>query len=448
MVMTAKEILTANDSLIAPQAWATLDGVVVWRERPQFVRAGRSAWYPLDQLGIAAGEPVVHAIKIKGAGYMSHLGEVHPPSCQALVNPTLHLGFDRGGAFLPIQSAPAPLGALCVDRAVQEFEVARCLMLAGCPAIIPLRVYEYEPEIGIFRDPQTGRKSRLGVVVAGYIGSGRARVDDIVRYPILHPETLEEIDQWATSLGIGHPSVLANRVQLLGMLMGLFGGTLRKFSEAGCYRYSGALDNYAYSPKLGTVYLLDLDSSLKLSDASPVEAALQCMRDCVSGLAYLVSSLTDPRYFSDFPTALVRESGLFESYLKGYYYDVQDGIIERMADPLYDYYSSVLEVSYKLSKVSNSGGLRIEQRAAAKVLVREDDDFRDVVVEGFRRPWIERSEIFCLGMTVCWVLHSVSLVSRLYPLDLTTGRLIENLCAYAGPAAAWRVSGKLFSLIK
>jgi hypothetical protein len=443
-------MITANDFLLPSQTWATLDGIVAWRERPQFVRAGRTAWYPLDQLGIETGEPVLRALKIKGAGYMSHRGEVHPPSCQALVNPTSHLGFDQDGAFLPIQSVPAPLGALCVDRALQEFEVAQGLLLGGCPAIVPLRVYEYETDVGVFRDPQTGGKSRLGVVVTGYLGSGRARVDDILRYPILYPKTLKEIDQWATSLDAGHPSDLANRVQLLGMLVGLFGRTLRNFSEVGYYRYSGALDNYAYSPNLGTVYLLDLDSSLKLSDASPIEAALQCMRDCASGLAYLVSSLTDPRHFSDFPTALVRDSGLFESYLKGYYYDVQDGTIESLMGPLYDYYSSVLEVSHELSKVSNSKGLRGEQGVeAAETLARGDDDaFRDVVMESFRRPWIKRSEVFCLGMTVCWALHSASLVSRLYPLDMTIGRLIENMCAYAGLDTVWRVSGKLFRLIE
>ncbi|CAN0418404.1 unnamed protein product, partial [Hapterophycus canaliculatus] len=70
-----------------------------------------------------------------------------------------------------------------------------------------------------------------------------------------------------------------------------FGHQLRQFHENKLIRYSGHVDNYAYSKALGRVIMFDMDSTLDSSSFREPQLSLLRVRDIASGIYGILSAL-------------------------------------------------------------------------------------------------------------------------------------------------------------
>ncbi|EDX83618.1 hypothetical protein S7335_798 [Synechococcus sp. PCC 7335] len=376
---------------------------------------GRSALHKIEKrtnLTFSTGMRI-KSLKIKGAGALTHTGETIRPSDVPLYNHNPHLGFSEDGKFIRKHTQPAPTGAITLERAVCEFETAKALLKHDCPSIIPIQVYQYTDAFFLKENCKTAMP--IGVVVSGVPSTSHLRADAVLRYHSLNKEEQATINEWIISLkqhmspdefefDDNYP-----RLSLLSALSRLYGKTIRKFSKAGFYRYSGSLDNYSYCTDIGEVYLIDLDSAQKLSLLSPIRRGLEVMRDAASGLAYLVTFLTDPSISTHFPYKKVLTANPFKHFLVGYYSDVHKRnplIIDTLASIIMRYYKSlslrIASTSYRqtFSPVVH----HYADNEAGEVV----SNFREFVSTSFLRPWISRSETFSIIMPVCWLLYQES----------------------------------------
>ncbi len=305
---------------------------------------------------------------------------------------------------------------LTTNRAKQEFFVSKSLVEYGCPSIVPIRVYEYMNFDMRFSSNKRHPES-LGVVVTGLLESNSLRADSIFDYETLDENCQKEIDVWIRHLSCcdsRHPSLC-----LITKLSKLFGKTIRKFSEAGFFRYSGAPDNYSYCSVTGEVFLIDLDSSLKICELSPIEKSLQIIRDASSGVAYLIAFLTHPNRLNSFPMKEVIEYNPFRELLSGYYHDVDKELINNVSYIITKYYQ----------KVFAKASTMIDDKAYKKSNnIR--NDFQCFLSQSFMRPWIDRKETYSYLMPITWLLHEKSALMNSVPHKLSINQVFERIAKY------------------
>ena len=396
-------------------------------------RIGRSALHPS---GLC--DDSIKALKIKGAGALTHTGRLIHPTNIPLYNDNPHLGFTENGEFIPVRSDPSPIGAITIERAEQEFTVARVLLEHGCPSIVPLQIYKYTDANMRFID-RRGKSVPLGVVVSGVPNSSHLRGDSVFRYDELDESEKETLNSWITSIKNQHLEGFVFSedhpyLSLISALSRLYGRTIRKFSEAGLYRYSGAPDNYSYSVEEKEVFLIDLDSSMSLNALSPIRQSLEIMRDAASGIAYLLAFFSAPMTRHNFSSEDIVRENPFKQLLIGYYADVYN------EDPMYlEMLSQVIAQYYKKICDNAPGEIRNYQSHDASVysseIIDEEEqearEFTDFLSRSYLRPWISRSETFSYLMPICWLLHGRSrAMMTLAPKILRKQKLFENIKAY------------------
>ncbi len=237
--------------------------VLAWRSMPVFAAPGRTAWLVLERPARCRRTGVsLNVAKLKGVGHQSADGGPVPPSPvpHDCTTARPHVGFDDGGAYIHVTSAPAPLGGIRVTRAIAEHDHAERLGAAGVPAIVPLLVVEYA-------DLPRFEGSPLGAVV-----------------------TLAPAHTRASAL-LADDDDLPGRLRWVASQVG---ARLADFARAGLYRHASSLDNFGVTPGRTGLFLLDLDSSRPLDELAPTLRALQVLRDLASAVHNLVDELYYP----------------------------------------------------------------------------------------------------------------------------------------------------------
>lgn len=224
---------------------------------PSFWPEGRSAWLNSED----------GWLKIKGLGLRDSEGHSHFPSTKHYFRLHDHLGFASDGTFVSIKSEPCPEGGILLRRAVAEFSVAATLAAHGCPVAAPLAVFQFDPGQISYTAPEAETSEALGVVVLG--APTRTRLNEQVRSG--NGASIDSICVWANA----------------------YGSTIRRFHQAGFYRYSGHLNNALVTAE-GEVTLVDLDSSRPCVELHPSIVPLYLARDVASVQYGFLCDLTRP----------------------------------------------------------------------------------------------------------------------------------------------------------
>jgi hypothetical protein len=430
-----------NDALKA-ELYA-VEKVVGWNEDPVFSRIGRSALHIFQKpIYISSVGHYIRAAKIKGVGAKTHLDQIIQPTSIPLHNKNPHLGF-KDNKFCPVFTAPAPIGGITLDRARREFQVSKGLVENSCPSVVPLQVYEYTDQGMVFNSSKDIDKSSLGVVITGLPNSHDLRVDSVFKYYDLPSDQLAIVDSWMHKLNIS--STQNPVLSLISKLSKMYGKTIRKFSESGFYRYSGAPDNYSYNEETGKVFLIDLDSSLKLSEVSYTRQSLEVMRDAASGIAYLIAFLTNPKYIKKFPIEDVLRENPFQELLIGYYSDVDTEYIKHLSILINQYYKKVYANSLVISESQNevssatvNGSNNLEEALY---------QFQSFLSQSYMRPWIDRREAFSHVMPVCLLLHKKSKLMKSFSSTITIHNMLLTIEDYVSPETSKKISTQLKNLI-
>ncbi len=309
-----------------PDDLEIMERVITWRLMPQFPGIGRSAWIKLThpfkaQCGL--GAQVIRSLKLKGVGLRDHRGGTHHPSNATYSRPDAHLGIDERGGFSELLSAPAPMGALTLTRAIVEYATARELSAAGPISEVPLFIYRY-PELDGFRDDR-GSVSDLAVVVAGLPADSPARGYNVVHYAKQDPSIQAAVHNWARA-HIGDGEFDWARAQLALWLE--YGKRLREFHGCGFYRYN------AHSSNLGVgdhgVFLVDLDSTRHLLECPARSRALQAVRDLASGVVHIIADTVRSGELPSAESARAMNGTLIRGFLSSYFPDLPNRALEEV----------------------------------------------------------------------------------------------------------------------
>jgi hypothetical protein len=282
------------------------EAMATWAVTPTFATAGRTAWTPLE-----APVGPWRALKLKGLGVQAADGP-HPPSVVPYRREHAHVGLDDAGELRMVESAPAPTGGLLLARAQAEHDAGVALTRAGVPAIAPLRVYRYR-DPGLRFSTPTGPEP-LGLVLSAAPAALPFRADAL--FTELRGDAAPAEAGFAERLRNGEP-----RLAVLAALGRSYGRALRGFAEAGWFRHSASLDNWAYAPELGCVYLSDLDSSRPLAGHRPERRALELVRDLAGPAFHVATQLVSPRHRASFSGEEIAALNPFTAAAAGYYPD-------------------------------------------------------------------------------------------------------------------------------
>lgn len=392
-----------------------LDDLVAWNEVPEFPKIGRCAY--LKEKVRFNGQEENMLIKLKGVGYKSHLNKIAQAENRAVYNRNPHLGIDNRGSFFHVCSEPAPVGGLCLNRAVKEYQVAQQLISVDCPAAIPLRVYKYIDPTMFFDNPKTNSVSHLGVAVTCMPARYAYRGDVLYTHSNNSSFENEMLKEWMRALKIDDKNEAMCYYYLLQKINAYTGKTLRRFSEAGLYRYSSAPDNFTYIPKFDEVYIMDFDSCMELKRLNEIEKPMQIMRDVASGLSYLITYLTNPKNIEFWNLKDVLYVDPFVAYLKGYFPEVNSRYIEQVAAPIYEYYQAI----YRLTLLKY-----MEEKKKVHPV-----NFCKYLENGFNRIWISRSESFAKIMPVIYLLYKKSMFLDKYSKLLHFNHFMRNISLYS-----------------
>lgn len=424
-----------------------LEKVVEWAQEPVFSRIGRSALYIfkepiyLPSIGHSIG-----AAKVKGVGAKTHLGNSIQPTSIPLHNKNPHLGF-KGDEFRRAFTTPAPIGGITLERAEREFQVAKGLISNQCPSVIPLQVYKYTEQGMVFYPHKDGEAFPLGAVITGLPNSHDLRVDSVFKYYELSEEHKATIKDWMEKLNID--STQNPALCLISELSELYGKTIRKFSESGFYRYSGAPDNYSYNTETGEVFLIDLDSSLELHELPRVQQPLEIMRDAASGIAYLIAFLTNPNYIKNFPVEEVLIDNPFQKLLMGYYFDVDVEYIKHLSKLVICYYEKVYQNSLKQLSANNYHGVEtnLTSKDCSIGLEVEIYQLQNFISQSYMRPWLDRAEAFSHIMPICLLLHKESMLMTKFPEVVTMSHMLSAIEKYTSSETSRVISTQIQHLI-
>ena len=425
-----------------------VEKLIEWDGTPFFSRIARSAINVFNQpITLSSTGRTIKAAKIKGVGAKTHTGQIIQPTTTALHNNNPHLGF-AGDKFKEVYTKPAPIGGITLERAKREFEVAKALNEKGCPSIVPLRVYKYSDPKMVFSPDDGVNTYPLGVVVTGLPNDHDVRVDSVFNYDSASIQQKAIVDSW-----IGHFKLWGThnpQLSLIAKLSKMYGTTIRKFSEAGFFRYSGAPDNYSYDTDNNEVFLIDLDSSLQLNTILPIRQSLEVMRDVASGIAYLVAFLTNPKYIQRFPIEDVCRENPFRELLSGYYHDVEPDYIERLSTLIIQYYEKVY--LHSISEFLNNSTFSKKspahiQNVNSDRVSREVREFKQFLSQSYMRPWISRNEAFSHIMPLCLLLHKSSSLMDSFSEVISVDDMLSNIRDYCCSDTAERLSEKIHDLL-
>lgn len=327
----------------------TIRGICSWQQEPSKWIGGRSACYlPPPGLARAVG---VGAVKFKGLGLSAGATTpAQPPSNQLYdrwpnQEPDDHFGIGPDGEFLLAGGDPAPLGGLLMGGAAREIRCAEELSKCTRASILPLALFAY-PERHLASVP--GSTGMLGVAVTGTRTASTERCSALV--PGWSPDSPTApgvLAHSAVLLGFETPGStgVCRRLQMLAEAYRRFGRALRAFAEAGWYRYSGHPGNIQLDDE-GDVLLPDLDSSRPMRELTEDLAALEAVRDGMSGLYNLACTFFRPGVMDAVGDETLRVAEPFSAFLDGWD-PGSPGTNDRAAAAIVDY---VIESRARLRK--------------------------------------------------------------------------------------------------
>ncbi len=398
-----------------------VDDIVKWKTPPAFMKMGRTAWLPLREpvrVEINGTEHQVNSLKIKGVGLCDHLGRLHLPTANAYYRIHPHLGFTKTGDLIHISSDPSPLGGIVFKKALNEFEIAHQLAVKSCPTEIPLYLYEYmEPELS-FKTEQEKGQSPLGVVISGLPDKSFVRFDTALCYSNTSKENQLLINQWSDCLGL---SGVKRQYSLLSEIAQRYGRTLRSFHKAGFYRYSGQPDNYSFSTQTRQVFLIDLDTSRRISECSEIETPLQFMRDIASGLYGITAYALRKVHISNYTPVDLSSYGILESLLKGYFDDCSYELLNWVSRKIDSHFLKIYKMAVEIHKSVSYNNQSIDL----------PNDFQEYRHQTIKQYWINRDESLCFFLVVAWILYENSCLADVYPLPYPRQQLYENIAHYS-----------------
>ena len=330
---------------IEPEELNRVLDMVRWRTRPQFRLPGRTAWCELGKAASFRNRPNVEyrAAKVKGVGLWNPAGYLHsgvqqgrrseqatrPSSSEYEPAARLrHFGISReGDQFVDVASDAAPCGGILHERALLEYSNAATLLEHGVPSIGPLVVVQYCDLR--FRDAPMGAVITLSTEQHPY----RAHVDYIGEYGESGKSYFLRL---YSVLGIdGDPRNPFVQWQAFRAVCQHLGALIRRFADAGLYRYGAHLENVHFDVHRGELFLTDLDSSLRLDDLPCAAQPLQVLRDIASALHKIARRL---HYFVTLdrcPIAQIRAVDPFVAFLRGYFPEPEVDLLNRAVAPLW-----------------------------------------------------------------------------------------------------------------
>jgi hypothetical protein len=323
-----------------------IEQIISWQVQPRFFKPGRTAWYVLqDPVHAAPHGPLLMAAKLKGVGAWNpadpsirsgikgaHPVGVLPPSVTEYEETarTVHFGIDNAGAFKGVRSESAPFGGILLRRARQEYENAGLLHSAGVPSIVPFALGRYETE--------HFKGEPIGVVVSLAPDESPHSIDFLYQAESEPAgERLAHVHAVMRALGIEGGMDELSRATAQSKVAFLIGRAMRRFAQAGLYRYSAVWDNFYFNKNDGEIYLTDLDSSRRLAELPPEIGGMQVLRDLAGALWRLPKQLCERGAIGEFHLGTLLEVDALASMVCGYF-EVDKAEGKRLAEPLWAYF--------------------------------------------------------------------------------------------------------------
>lgn len=295
---------------------ALIDSVAAWRRPPSRWSGGRAGWIDL------ADEALGRGIKLKGLGTPHDPeGRPGPPVDEHYDRwsgepPDPHLGFEATGELCLLEGDPAPIGGLVLVGARREQACARSLTDAGVPCVRPAAAIRFDDLAFTHR----GERHPLGLsaTVCPVEHDHRTSVTVPFHHRSTEPEGAAERARLRRALDLSEARDDAEaQLDLLAATYRAFGSTLRGFSAAGWYRYSGHPDNVAIDDD-GRAVLVDLDSCRPTRDSPAGIAALEEVRDGMSALYNLSCAFYSSASVRDLDDAALVSHEPFSAFLDGW----------------------------------------------------------------------------------------------------------------------------------
>jgi hypothetical protein len=365
-------------------------------DRATFVRPGRTAWVPVDDRT---------SLKLKGVGLWRGPGtQPVRPSTDVNTRPRGHVGFTDSGRLRLIDSAPAPVGGITVDRAAREFRAAMDMWITSATGIRPVRLYRLAAPALHF--PPGAQGEPLGAVVTLVPTAHDQRLDTLFR-PC---DQLGPAEQgFVAAVRRGRPVLDA-----LAALAGGYGRALRVFTATGFFRHSGSIDNWAVVPGSDAVFLTDLDSTRMLADVPAVRRPLEILRDLASGVFGLAAALMLPAIGPQAADATAE--ACFTQLVAGYLPEVAAGMVDDAVAPFCRYWTPLAGRSW----------------AGSGAHLRGAD----------RSIWMDRDLAYCLLLRGLAPAYAASEANGRWG-ELDTDRLVRATRDFLGPGRFRRLSALL-----
>lgn len=409
----------------------SLDDTVSWKITPTFIERGRSAVMLLDdpiKVETKNGSVLIERLKIKGVGLRGFDDSITHPCSDHLKMFAIHLSINPEGKFSLVSATSKPLGGIVIDKARTEYEVADRLYQNNIPTEIPIRLYHYT-DSELFFESGEGSRESLGVVVAGQHTRSYDRADIALEYSNLDPTARASLDQFAKLTGTDLS--IDPELSLFAAAYKSYAHYIRKFNKAGLYRHSGHASNIGLSLHTQSIYFTDIDSCRFLTECGDVDTPLQVMRDAISGYYNIIVILTEAENIGRFTPDRVIKSGIFKTYLYGYYDDLPEELINRLSDLLEEQYITI----YHLAAKSDQQKQAIKENSDSDS--NSSDDSSDYQRE-YDQLWSRRStehyeHIYSWLLAVFWVLHNESTIHDEYPLRLSKAEYFRNISNFSSP---------------
>ena len=272
--------------------------IACWNKcKPNFKAPGRVAWEPLEEEVSLVDNPAYKfiAAKLKGVGLFN------PPSDKKFsgiiskdysVEPSYpttttwddlitypHFGIADDGSYKFAYSHPSPVGGILHERAIVEYNVAKNMLEAGIPTIIPLAVIKYNDDFTFNGKP-------MGAVITLSVSASHLRASQALYSTAILRGTDQESDAYyddmLATLGVdGDPTDEVTRLQVVNKIAGRLGKLIHQFSMKGFYRYSSEWSNFQYSAETDELLFIDLDSSrsMEADNLPQFRRSLEAIRD-------------------------------------------------------------------------------------------------------------------------------------------------------------------------
>ena len=418
------ELTHSFDQVEIPQGeLQTLFKIASWEIQPQFPYPGRTAWYAFRKPAHLKNDPKrkFYAAKLKGVGVWNpgraHLySGVHedgssekptPPTTQEykFTASIPHFGFSENGCFKAVYSEPAPFGGILYRRALQEYENATALLAQGVPAVVPLWVAKL-PACYRFKGEDMGIVCMLSEEVEPY------------RLHLIHfgeGELTEREHTYYMGLrrAVGVPSDCPDedtRLCVINALARQIGKLMHDFSAAGLYRYSGGWEDLQFCVKKKGLFLVDLDSSRRISELTGCTKPLQILRDLSSSLHKLLNTFYFPTVMEKYTfSKLVAYDPVFEM-LSAYFPASPKEEVKKASTHFWSYFAP----HFFLMKRYRDQMLTEWEDERRKSYKMDDDIF------------------FTLSILNLFPLYCQSDLNSIYPTECTSGDLHKYAQAFLG----------------